>query len=135
MGPAHIAPVLLLSAAATSVFAQGLPDASAASLPSCVSDARLELRTADERAWLDTLDRESVGRAMLQRYPVLGRDGFEPAAILMWRQPGRDWLYVTLTRRDGEPAGWCFSATFSAGVFDITPALVFKYFGPGPAKT
>lgn len=112
-----------------------LPPGGAASLPSCVSETRLEVAVADEHAWLDDTDRTALSRAMSQRYPMLGRDGFAPAAILMWRKPGQPWLYVALAKNDRTPAAWCFTASFSASVFDITPALVRKYFFPGAART
>jgi hypothetical protein len=107
----------------------------AASLPNCVGDARLALAAADERALLDDTDRAALGSAMLQRYPMLGRDGFAPAAILMWRRSGGDWLYVALASGSRSQPGWCYTASFNAHVFDITPALLRKYFFQGAART
>ena len=121
----HGLPALLLVVSAAS--AQPVPDG-VARLTSCVSEAHLELQAADERVLLDAPDRAALGSAMLQRYPMLGRDGFAPAAILMWRKPGRDWLYVALSKSERAPGGWCFTASFAAKVFDVTPALERKYF-------
>lgn len=127
----------VVSSAATiaSAAAQGLPaPGTAAQLPSCVSDARLEMAAADERALLDETDRAALGNAMLQRYPMLGRDGFAPVAILMWRKSGGDWLYVAIAGNGRTQPGWCFTASFNANVFDITPALLRKYFFQGGGR-
>jgi hypothetical protein len=126
---------LLLVGVFGAAAAQGLRGpGTAAQLPSCVSDARLELGAADERALLDDTDRAALGSAMLQRYPMLARDGFAPAAILMWRKPGGEWLYVAIAGNGRSQAGWCFTASFNANVFDITPALLRKYFFQGAGR-
>jgi hypothetical protein len=98
------------------------------SLPSCTGSGSLGLIISDQGALLDAGDRAALGASMLQRYPALGRDGFAPAAILLWRRQGDPWLYVTLARTQAPGAHWCFTATFAAGVFEATPALVRKYF-------
>jgi hypothetical protein len=101
-------------------------------LPNCVSDTRLELTAADERALLDDADRGGLGALMQQRYPALA--GFAPDAIVLWRRRGGEWLYVALAKSDRHAGGWCHSASFTAGVFDVTPALVRKYFPVGALR-
>lgn len=99
-------------------------------LPNCVSETRLEFALADERVVLDDADRVGLGALIQRRYPVLA--GFAPEAIVLWRKRGGAWLYVALARSERHTAGWCHSSSFTADAFDITPALVRKYF-PGGA--
>jgi len=101
-------------------------------LPNCVSDARLELAAADERALLDDEDRAGIGALMQRRYPVLA--GFAPDAIVLWRRRGGEWLYVALAKSERHAGGWCHSASFTASVFDVTPALLRKYFPSGALR-
>lgn len=101
-------------------------------LPNCVSEARLDFAAADERALLDDADRAGIGALMQRRFPVLA--GFAPDAIVLWRRRGGEWLYVALARSERHAGGWCHSASFTAGVFDVTPALVRKYFPAGALR-
>jgi hypothetical protein len=101
-------------------------------LPNCVSETRLEFAAADERAVLDAADRDGIGTLMQQRYPALA--GFAPDAIVLWRKSGGAWLYVALARSERHAGGWCHSASVTAGVFDVTPALVRKYFPAGALR-
>lgn len=87
-----------------------------------------------EAVLLDDADRRGAAAAMGRRYPVLG-PAFEPAAIVLWRRPGYGWIYVALETPRQPPPLWCFSATFSAPVFDFTPALQRKYFFAGAARS
>ncbi len=132
----------VLAAAGPEVAAQGPagPPAvatgeTATGLPSCTGNGSLELNVRDDTAMLDDTDRAVLGAAMLQRYPMLGRDGFAPAGILLWRRQGGPWLYVTLAKSSAPGAGWCFTATFAGNVFDATSALVRKYFFAGADRT
>jgi len=125
----------VLGGAGVPVAAQGppRPPGPAASeattgLPSCAGSGGLELNIRDDTAMLDDTDRAAFGAAMRERYPMLARDGFAPAAVLLWRKRGDAWLYVTLAKASAPAAGWCFTATFAANVFGATPALVRKYF-------
>jgi hypothetical protein len=138
----RIALVGLLGSAGVQVAAQGPPPSpgvtageTMTSLSGCAGSGSLELNIRDDTAMLDDTDRAALGTAMLQRYPMLGRDGFAPAAILLWRKRGGPWLYVTLAKASAPGAGWCFSATFTANVFDATPVLVRKYFFAGADRT
>jgi len=75
-------------------------------LPSCVGSGGLELNIRDDAAMLDDADRAAFGAAMRQRYPMLGRDGFAPVAVLLWRKRGGAWLYVTLAKASAPAPGW-----------------------------
>lgn len=98
---------------------------------SCAGTDTLEIDLRGEAVMLDESDRRGAAAAMLERYPVLARGVFEPAAIVLWRRPGQGWIYVALTTPQQPPPAWCFSATFAAQVFDFTPALQRKYFSAG----
>lgn len=123
----------VLAGACGAAGAQALvPPGGALGLPNCVSDTRLELAAADERALLDDADRIGIGTLMQRRYPTLA--GFAPDAIVLWRKRGGDWLYLALAKSDRHAGGWCHSASFTAGVFDVTPALLRKYFPAGALR-
>ena len=100
-------------------------------IASCVSQASIELGTGDISAMLDDTDRDLVNSAMLERYPVLQRDGFMPSHILLWQKSGGELLYVALLANPQRPSEMCFTATFSATRFDFTQSLQRKYFVPG----
>jgi hypothetical protein len=129
----------LLSAFAASVASQGadgprpLPGQTRVEIPNCVSGAAIELQLGSDSMLLDGADRAAIGAAMLARYPMLGH-GFTPAAIVLWRKPGADWLYVTLAR-PADSAAWCVTASFAAGPFEATAGLLRKYFFVGAART
>jgi len=138
----------LLAGVALSVEAQtgdGLrppPGQTRLAIPNCVGGAAIELQLGSDSMLLDGADQTAMAAAMLARYPMLGRDGFTPAAIVLWRKPGADWLYVTLARSadssTGSSAGgaaWCVTASFAAAPFDATAGLLRKYFFVGAART
>ena len=104
-------------------------------IESCAGGPTLSLRSNDRRALLDEPDRRTLQRAMRERFAVLERDGFAPVQILMWRKAPRELLYVSLAPSDDGSQLLCFTATFSAEVFEQTPALVRKYFFEGAATT
>lgn len=101
----------------------------------CAGGEQMEINLrGGEAVLLDDADRRGAAAAMGQRYPVLG-PAFDPAAIVLWRRPGYGWIYVALETPRQPPPLWCFSATFSAPVFDFTPALQRKYFFAGAARS
>lgn len=99
-----------------------------AAIESCVSQQALQFHRDDARAVLDGDDHRQVQAQMQARYPVLGRDGFEPSHIVLWHREGREWLYVTLLENPARPGELCFTATFTASALSITPTLLGKYF-------
>lgn len=102
---------------------------------SCAGGGSLEIDLrGGEAVMLDESDRRGVAAEMGKRYAVLG-PAFEPVAIVLWRRPGFGWIYVALDTPREPPPAWCFSATFSAPVFDFTPALQRKYFFAGSARS
>jgi len=131
--PRRLARGCLVLLCGTALAQQGptAPDLSPG-LPNCVSDTRLEFAAADERVVLDDADRIGLGTLIQRRYPALA--GFAPDAIVLWRKNGGAWLYVALARSERHAGGWCQSASFTAGVFDVTPALVRKYFPVGALR-
>lgn len=102
--------------------------AAATSIESCVSRDALAVRAGEPRTLLDAADRRRVHAAMVARYPVLLRDGVEPSHIVLWRRGAGEWLYVTLLADPARRGAPCYTATFAAGVFEFTGALLRKYF-------
>ncbi len=100
-------------------------------IASCVSQEALQFKRGDATVLLDDADRDFVNAAMLERYPVLQRDGFVPTHIILWQRQGGELLYVTLLANPQQPSEMCFTATFSASRFDFTQSLQRKYFLPG----
>ena len=129
---------LLVALATASVDAREdtrpFPGSRANTIESCVGGAPIRFRAEDRRAWLDAADAAAVGAALTRRYPVLDRDGLLPDAIVLWRKPVDGWLYVTLLANPAKPSDVCFTATFSASRFELTGALLVKYFGAGVAR-
>lgn len=131
--PERTAIALLLAAAAGAAAAAG--DVDERTIPNCVGGAPLALRAAQPRALLDGGDRAVLQAAMLQRYPVLARDAFAPADILLWRGADERWVYVALQSDARRPGGRCVAASFAAAAFAITPALLRKYFFQPGSRT
>jgi hypothetical protein len=125
----------LLGAAALQAGAQTSPRPAGSALPHCVGPGRVEWRVGDESALLDEGDRAALSAEMLRRYPMLGADTFASAGIVLSRQAGGDWIYVALAKRGTEASDRCVAATFTAKVFDTTPALLRKYFFSRVADT
>jgi len=98
-------------------------------IESCVDSTTLRFGNDERRAILDTADTEAVGEALLRRYPAFAQGGLTPQAIVLWRKPGADWLYVTLLVNPGKPGEVCFTASFVAARISITPVILKKYFG------
>jgi hypothetical protein len=106
-------------------FAAAIGDA----IESCVDNTTLRFGKDERRAILDADDTESVGEALLRRYPAFAQDSLAPQAIILWRKPGADWLYITLLINPAKPAEVCFTASFVAAKISITPVMLKKYFG------
>jgi len=106
-------------------FAAAIGDA----IESCVDSTTLRFGNDERRAILDAADTETVGEALLRRYPAFAQSGLAPQAIVLWRKPGADWLYVTLLVNPGKPGEVCFTASFVAARISITPVMLKKYFG------
>lgn len=105
------------------------------SVRSCAGSDLLQINLrGGEAAMLDDADRRGAAAAMGERYAVLG-PAFAPVAIVLWRRPGYGWIYVALDTPRQPPPAWCFSATFTADVFDFTPALQRKYFAPAGVRS
>ena len=98
-------------------------------IESCVDSATLRFGADERHVILDAADTSTVGTALLRRYPAFAQSGFAPQAIVLWRKPAADWLYVTLLVNPGKPGEVCFTATFVAARFEITPGMLRKYFG------
>jgi len=98
-------------------------------IESCVDRTTLRFGPGERRAILDAEDTETVGVALMRRYPAFAQVGFAPQAIVLWRKPGADWLYVTLLVNPGKPGEVCFTASFVASRIEATPVMLKKYFG------
>lgn len=123
--------LLALTLATTWGCAQspGVPQhGQAVEIGSCAGGPPATLGASDERALLDEDERQSVLAEMRSRYPILERDGFAPPVILLWRKPAGEWHYMSLRPNGFPDNALCFTATFVAKVFRITPALTDKYF-------
>jgi len=106
-------------------FAAAIGDA----IESCVDSTTLRFGKDERRAILEDADAERVGEALVRRYPAFAQGGPTPQAIVLWRKPGADWLYVTLLINPGKPGEVCFTASFVAAKIAITPVMLKKYFG------
>lgn len=103
-------------------------------IESCVDTSTIRFEHNDRHVLLDSADAGAVSAALARRYPLVERDGLAPQSIVLWRKPGAGWLYVSLLVNPAKPGESCFTATFVAGRFDLTAALVEKYFGIGTAS-
>jgi hypothetical protein len=95
---------------------------------SCVSPDSIALQRSDPWVALTDSERAGVFEQMMRRYPALQRDGLVPAQIVLWRPPGRAWVYVTMLANPARADQACFTATVTANALDITTALLQKYF-------
>ena len=109
--------------------ARPLAAAVADAIESCVDTATIRFATGDRHALLDEADADAVGTAILTRYPMVSQDGFEPSGLVLWQKPDAGWVYIALLANPSKPSQVCFTATFAAGRFGITAALLQKYFG------
>jgi hypothetical protein len=98
-------------------------------IESCVDSTAIRFGGGESRVILDAADTATVGTALLRRYPAFAQSGFAPQAIVLWRKPAADWLYVSLLVNPAKPGEVCFTATFVAARLEMTPAMLKKYFG------
>jgi hypothetical protein len=98
-------------------------------IDSCVSAATMSFRPGVSGVLLDEVDRDPVATAIVERYPVIQRDGLYPVAIALWRRPDGPWLYAVLAQKAHAPHPLCFTAHVVAQQVAHTPGLVKKYFG------
>ncbi len=103
--------------------------AGAKSIESCVDRQVIRFGADDRRVVLDAADAASVSAALIRRYPVVDHDGLAPQRIVLWKKPAAEWLYIALLENPARPNETCFTATFVASRFDITPQMITKYFG------
>jgi hypothetical protein len=103
-------------------------------IESCVGGPEIRFQPGARRALLDASDAAEVSAALVQRYPIVARDGLTPERIVLWRDPKATWLYVALVSNPENASEVCFTATFAAARFDVTPPLLVKYFGAAIAN-
>ena len=125
---------LLWALAVPALHAQA-PAAAPLRIENCVGSDTIELRAGQDSMLLDEPDRQALVAAMLNHYPVLGRDGFAPTALLLWRKPGSGWIYLALRNHTEKPGHVCALASFSAAVFEQTAPLLRKYFVLAPGSS
>jgi hypothetical protein len=101
-------------------------------IESCVDASTIRFSTTDRRAFLEAADTEAVRAAIVHRYPMVEQDGLAPQRLVLWRNPKFGWVYVALLSNPAKPGEVCFTASFDADKFDLTPALIAKYFGAAP---
>ena len=106
----------------------------AAVIEHCVGGPAIRFEPGARRALLDPSDAADVSAALVQRYPIVARDGLEPERIVLWRDPRAGWLYVALVTNPDDAEQVCFTATFSANRLPVTSPLLVKYFGAGIAN-
>lgn len=115
--------------------AGGARDGDALVMASCVEGSPpLVFARADQRALLDSADRERFQGAALSLYKVLDRRAFASVQIMLWGKGPEEWVYVSVVPVDGDTQPSCFTATFTAEPFEFTPTLIRKYF-PGIGRT
>ena len=79
---------------------------------------------------LDAADHRMVRAEMVRRYPVIETDGFPSTRTILWQQRSGELLYIAVIDPPAPPGEACFTATFSADRFDVTPRLRGKYLAP-----
>jgi len=101
---------------------------------SCVDSSAIRFVDQDKRVLLEASDASAVGAAIVRRYPMIEDDDLTPQGIVLWRQPKFGWVYVTLLVNPAKAGEVCFTGSFGADKFEMTPALIEKYFGSGAPK-
>ena len=114
--------------------ARPLAAAIASAIESCVDSSAIRFAEQDKRVLLQAADANAVGAAIVRRYPMVEHDDLTPQGIVLWRQPKFGWVYVTLLVNPAKAGEVCFTGSFGADKFEMTPALLDKYFGAGAAK-
>ena len=120
--------LLALAITARGGFAQASANGPAIEINHCAGGPPITVGAADARALLDDDERDALLVEMRSRFPVLERDGFAPPVILLWRKASNESLYVSLRPNTLANNTLCFTATFVAPLFRITPTLAGKYF-------
>lgn len=114
---------------AAALAAHGQAPGATLTVESCVSRDPLQLGAPDPWVMLADDEAGTVFEQMMQRYPVLQRDGVVPSRIALWRRPDSGaWLYVTLLEHPSRNGEMCFTATVVARPLAITASLLRKYF-------
>ena len=128
-----IAVSLALAFVANAALARDEPrpiaSAVANAIESCVDSSAIRFVEQDRRALLEAADANAVGTAIVRRYPMVEHDDLTPQGIVLWRQPKFGWVYVTLLVNPAKAGEVCFTGSFGADKFEMTPALIDKYFG------
>jgi len=106
----------------------------AATIEHCVGGPSIRFGPGERRALLEATDAADVSAALMQRYPIVARDGLAPERIVLWRDPRAGWLYVALVTNPEDAEQVCFTATFSANRLPVTSPLLVKYFGAAIAN-
>jgi hypothetical protein len=107
------------------------PPAPVTYVENCVGSDIVELHAGIDSALLDEPERAQIHAAMLARFKQLAADGFAPTAIVLWRSPSFGWIYLALKSHAEKPGKLCSVASFSAAQFELTGALLRKYFLAG----
>jgi hypothetical protein len=103
-------------------------------IDSCVDSSSIRFRAQDKRVLLEAADLDSVSTAIVRRYPMVEQDGLAPQGLVLWRKPAIGWVYIALLVNPSKAGEVCFTASFGADKFEMTPALIAKYFGSGAVK-
>lgn len=98
-------------------------------IESCVDPSTIHFRPDDRHALLDEADAQAVRTAIVRRYPKVEEDGMAPQRVVLWRHPAFGWVYVALLVNPAKAGEVCFTASFGADKFEMSPALIGKYFG------
>lgn len=103
-------------------------------IESCVDHSAIRFVNQDKRVLLEAADASGVGAAIVRRYPMVEQDDLAPQGIVLWHQPKFGWVYVTLLVNPAKAGEVCFTGSFGADKFEMTPALIDKYFGATESK-
>ncbi len=131
---APLALAFIAGAALARDEARPLAAAIASAIESCVDSSAIRFAEQDKRVLLEGADANAVGAAIVRRYPMVEHDDLTPQGIVLWRQPKFGWVYVTLLVNPAKAGEVCFTGSFGADRFEMTPALLDKYFGPASQK-
>lgn len=109
---------------------RGSPGNASASIESCVSHDWIHFGSEDQSAVLDDADHRMVRAEMIRRYPVIESDGFPSSRTILWRRRTGELLYIAVIDNPTNAREACFTATFAAERFDLTPGLRKRYLPP-----
>jgi hypothetical protein len=103
-------------------------------IESCVDTSSIRFRGKDKRVLLEAADADAVTAAIVLRYPMVEQDGFAPQGLVLWQKPAIGWVYVALLVNPEKAGQVCFTASFGADKFEMSPELIDKYFGSDATK-